>query len=1187
MPDAYVFLSYSSTEADFARNLASDLEHAGIHVWVDRPRIAPGSDWNDTLRKAVNECTAFVAIVSPAYVASEYCNDELARAARLGKPRFPLFLRVLDDMARDWPVHLEGIQYLDFTESQQPALYRDSVAKLVKVLAPILHEPERAYLDALIIELSKQVPPAWYVDLSAQGEKSGDDGSAARINGRIGWRTSGIDPYFRRKPVPDTLSSRSEFDTLESVFLAVQRYPRFVLLGAPGSGKTETLKHLAREAARRRLEDQTAPIPVFLDLSSWHDDVGPLDFLRDKVPAFMKSWLSDGLARGDILLYLDGLNEMGLKQVEKAKQLNDSMRSHVQRLIVTCRTDDFQGELHLDLPQVEIEPLDNDRIKEFATKYLANQAAAFLDDILVSSEEQTHNWTELARNPFLLKCLMDGHTALGGNLPANAGELVRALAQYLLDREEERGTLDWMQPDSRGDFKDQLKASLARLGFSISRERRSQDVPFDWALRQILGKSWLDQVTAADKQRAQRIFRVGKAAMLLDVRDGTSVRFHHQLIQEYFAAEALLASPVSGFLETPAVPYFDVHQESDGSLSVSCGRSDGWWDQVVMMLFGIVNSNRDKLLDSVLKIDPHLAARCVASDASDQGDAFRKVVIERLINTLHYPLNRDAQWIGTINLENYHEYWLRNTEYDEAVLKKRLPSKEELTRAVVFDALHYLGRDAIPAVFSLLKTRGALQIKAAICLLRIGKPVVDFLLGPCVEADSELREIVGQILAGIAESTPSFVHGKIGEIDRLLAQRTEVASLHLQKAELLAALGEHGRALASFDATRALDPSHPVAFAGAMRSLIALKQDAQALEWYAEAVERGVHSASTCLLAGHIHFDVQRFGDALLAYERAAKIEPDRFDVHLALGNAYIENKQFDLALSAYRRAASIERDSAMVQSAIARAYYSLQDFDKAANAYVHALSLPYDSYAAEGLDHGNLGLCYAGLARHREAIECFLRAAKVAQDVKMEDDEAFWLDEVGWSYRELKMYAEAVEAFSRAIQLASASGDSDRRMSCLDGLGRCLDALKNVEGAVQTYLDGLSIARETNNKQYKMTFLRYLGIDYSRLGRIDSARGCHEEELSIARDVGERLTQSLALGGIGLRAVELGNLELAMQCHEDALAIAVDLGDKQGEAGERDNLGACEYFRGNHQAAFQYFQTALKLVLHHSEFDG
>jgi Domain of unknown function (DUF4062) len=51
---------------------------------------------------------------------------------------------------------------------------------------------------------------------------------------------------------------------------AVAVYPRLLLLGAPGSGKTLSLLACARAAARDRLSNPNRPLPVIAPIAAWH-----------------------------------------------------------------------------------------------------------------------------------------------------------------------------------------------------------------------------------------------------------------------------------------------------------------------------------------------------------------------------------------------------------------------------------------------------------------------------------------------------------------------------------------------------------------------------------------------------------------------------------------------------------------------------------------------------------------------------------------------------------------------------------------------------------------------------------------------------------------------------------------------------------------------------------------------------
>ena len=62
MAQGPVFLSYRSTEVDFALKLAVDLKAAGVNLWMDRLDIKPGDDWLKALQNAVSNCAAMIPV---------------------------------------------------------------------------------------------------------------------------------------------------------------------------------------------------------------------------------------------------------------------------------------------------------------------------------------------------------------------------------------------------------------------------------------------------------------------------------------------------------------------------------------------------------------------------------------------------------------------------------------------------------------------------------------------------------------------------------------------------------------------------------------------------------------------------------------------------------------------------------------------------------------------------------------------------------------------------------------------------------------------------------------------------------------------------------------------------------------------------------------------------------------------
>ncbi len=63
-PGLQVFISYSVTDIERARELAQALREVGLHPWFEADEVAPGDNWALMTGRALEESSALVAIIS-------------------------------------------------------------------------------------------------------------------------------------------------------------------------------------------------------------------------------------------------------------------------------------------------------------------------------------------------------------------------------------------------------------------------------------------------------------------------------------------------------------------------------------------------------------------------------------------------------------------------------------------------------------------------------------------------------------------------------------------------------------------------------------------------------------------------------------------------------------------------------------------------------------------------------------------------------------------------------------------------------------------------------------------------------------------------------------------------------------------------------------------------------------------
>ncbi|MCE9645235.1 MAG: TIR domain-containing protein [Chloroflexi bacterium] len=88
-----VFISYSRKNKAFVRKLNNALDAAGIDSWVDWEGIPLSSDWKAEIASAIQGGDAFLFVLSPDSIKSNYCLDELEQGINLNKKIIPILYK--------------------------------------------------------------------------------------------------------------------------------------------------------------------------------------------------------------------------------------------------------------------------------------------------------------------------------------------------------------------------------------------------------------------------------------------------------------------------------------------------------------------------------------------------------------------------------------------------------------------------------------------------------------------------------------------------------------------------------------------------------------------------------------------------------------------------------------------------------------------------------------------------------------------------------------------------------------------------------------------------------------------------------------------------------------------------------------------------------------------------------------
>jgi formylglycine-generating enzyme required for sulfatase activity len=420
---------------------------------------------------------------------------------------------------------------------------------------------------------------------------------------------------------------------LDDIRQAVTEHPAFILLAQPGAGKTTVLQRLALEMALTRLrEGGDALLPIFVRLASQKVDEAPIDFLarmwREEAPGLHTDTtgeIATALRSGRLCLLCDALNEARREKYRERMQewADFAQRLPVgNRLLFSCRTQDYSGGLAVQ--QVEVDPLSESQIQDFARLYLGSEKGNALWRELQSAHSDL---LDLATIPYYLLLMTEAYED-AGTLPRHRASLFASFVERLLLREmEEKRHAEWIDPAAQN-------IALGRLAYAMQELGTGTQVDTEWAKAAIPQSVSLEGQTTA--MPPETVLRLGTAANLLALPDGDAVRFIHHLLQEYFAAEELLRRQRAGddltaLWQVPSLAR-EMPDAVRGEYDPLPEPPTSGWEQTTILASGLYPA----LIDTVRPVNPALAARCILELGEDgiaaQKERSQTALLERLGN---------------------------------------------------------------------------------------------------------------------------------------------------------------------------------------------------------------------------------------------------------------------------------------------------------------------------------------------------------------------------------------------------------------------------------------------------------------------------------------------------------------------------------------------------------------------------
>jgi WD40 repeat protein len=386
-----VFISYASKDKNTADAICMNLESKGVKCWIAPRDILPGREWPNEIVKAISACKILVLVFSNFSNESAQTRREIDCAINYEKIIIPFRVKNIEPVG-SMKYYLGDLHWLDAYTSP----LEKHIDKLFSLINSFLASKEQ---EPSPLKRGSKRQPLLPINMANRNNRQ------AMLNLMLNYWIKGVyeqslvnSAFIEIRMERDDLAVEQPWEKTSSNFPQLRVKPTakvtieqafnqasqsLLVLGEPGSVKTTVMLEFARKKILEAEKDESKPIPVVFNLSSWSEKklelsqwmIAELNYKYYVPLRLAQQWVNED----QIFPFLDGLDEVKESSREDCiRTINRYRREHGFTPIFICsRKADYEclaTRLRLH-GAVVLKPLSKEQVHSYIAKNARNPSS--------------------------------------------------------------------------------------------------------------------------------------------------------------------------------------------------------------------------------------------------------------------------------------------------------------------------------------------------------------------------------------------------------------------------------------------------------------------------------------------------------------------------------------------------------------------------------------------------------------------------------------------------------------------------------------------------------------------------------------------------------------------------------------------------------------------------------------------